>query len=123
MSWTVNIDLIRDWLDEQDEDIVADVLVAVGKLEEEGPTLGRPWVDKIKGSRIHNLKELRPATAAPDSEIRILFVFDPVRQAVLLIAGDKAQGKNGAHKWNGWYRRAIPRAERIYQAYLESKGL
>lgn len=51
--------------------------------------LGRPLVDRITGSRIHNLKELRPGSSA-SSEIRILFVFDPERRAVLLVAGDKA---------------------------------
>ena len=36
---------------------------------------------------------------------RILFCFDPERQAVLLVAGDK-QGK-----WSGWYKAAISLAE------------
>ncbi|WP_438860658.1 type II toxin-antitoxin system RelE/ParE family toxin [Amycolatopsis solani] len=42
----------------------------------------------MQGSRLHNLKELRPASAG-SSEIRILFAFDPVRRAVLLVAGDE----------------------------------
>nr|WP_308301765.1 type II toxin-antitoxin system RelE/ParE family toxin [Frankia umida] len=49
-------------------------------------------VDRIKGSRLHNLKELRPASSGA-SEVRILFVFDPERRAVLLIAGDVAGDK------------------------------
>jgi len=36
----------------------------------------RPLVDRIKGSGLHNLKELRPASAGV-TEVRILFVFDP----------------------------------------------
>jgi hypothetical protein len=35
------------------------------------------------------------------SEIRVLFAFDPRRQAVLLVAGDKAG------QWAAWYKRAI----------------
>lgn len=35
------------------------------------------------GSSLHNLKELRCRS------IRILFIFDDQRQAVLLVAGDK----------------------------------
>jgi hypothetical protein len=71
----------------------------------------RPLVDTLADSRIPNLKELRPPTGAR-TEIRILFVFDPWRSAMLLVAGDKAG------RWKDWYREAIPRAERLYQTYL-----
>ncbi|WP_443067250.1 type II toxin-antitoxin system RelE/ParE family toxin [Streptomyces sp. NBC_01423] len=60
-----------------------------------GPTLGRPLVDRIKGAEQHHMKELRPGSAG-GGEIRILFVFDPMRRAVLLVAGDKAGD------WQGW---------------------
>jgi len=50
---------------------------------------------------LHNLKELRPASAG-SSEIRILFAFDPVRSALLLVAGDKAGN------WKGWYEHTSP---------------
>jgi len=43
------------------------------------------------------MKELRPGSAGR-SEIRVLFVFDPWQQIVLLVAGDKAGD------WRGWYR-------------------
>ncbi|MBF6163383.1 type II toxin-antitoxin system RelE/ParE family toxin [Streptomyces gardneri] len=43
---------------------------------ERGPELGRPLVDRIQSSALHNLKELRPRNPA-GSEIRMLFVFDP----------------------------------------------
>lgn len=49
-------------------------------------------------------------------EIRILYVFDPTRNAVLLVAGDKAG------QWNAWYRRAIPLAEERYEQYLKQEG-
>ncbi|MGW4844562.1 type II toxin-antitoxin system RelE/ParE family toxin [Nocardia brasiliensis] len=84
---------------------------AILLLERAGPAQGRPLVDCIAGSRIANMKELRPGSAG-SSEIRILFVFDPWRSAILLVAGDKA----GA--WRQWYRDAIPRAEKLYDAYL-----
>jgi len=41
-------------------------------LETEGPALGRPTVDRVKGSTFHSMKELRPA----GTSIRILFIFD-----------------------------------------------
>lgn len=80
-------------------------------LAERGPALGRPAVDRISGSSLHNLKELRPGSAGR-TEIRILFIFDPQRQAVLLVAGDKAGN------WTRWYRDAIKLAEDRYARYL-----
>ena len=77
-------------------------------------SLGRPLVDRIKSSILHNLKELRPGSAGT-TEIRILFVFDPTRNAVLLVAGDKAGQRNT------WYRQAIPLAEARYETYLKEK--
>ena len=64
-------------------------MYAIEALAEGGPNLGRPLVDRIKGSSIHNLKELRPGSTGT-TEIRILFAFDPWRSSVLLVAGDKA---------------------------------
>lgn len=87
------------------------VAAAVDLLAEHGPSLGRPLVDSIAGSRLSNLKELRPG-AAGRSEIRILFAFDPTRNAVLLVAGDKA----GA--WKKWYADNVPLAESRYQSWL-----
>jgi hypothetical protein len=40
------------------------VAQAVAALREEGPALGRPLVDRITGSSIHHLKELRPGRLA-----------------------------------------------------------
>jgi hypothetical protein len=63
------------------------------------------------GTAVVRLKELRPGSAG-GSEIRILFAFDPVRRAVLLVAGDKAGN------WQRWYDINIPVAERRYRAHL-----
>ncbi|MER6014552.1 type II toxin-antitoxin system RelE/ParE family toxin [Streptomyces bluensis] len=56
------------------------VEAAFDNLTESGPTLGRPLVDRMHGSRLHNLKELRPASVGR-TEVRILFVGDPERDA------------------------------------------
>ena len=71
--------------------------------------------DTITNSKIANLKELRPGSRGR-SEIRILFVFDPWRSAILLVAGDKAGN------WTKWYARMIPRAEQLYEIYLKERG-
>jgi hypothetical protein len=86
------------------------VAQAVAALREEGPSLGRPLVDRIQGSRIHHLKELRPGSGGR-SEIRVLFAFDPARAALLLLGGDKAGN------WKRWYRENIPLAEQLYLQY------
>ena len=106
---------VRDWLHAlRSGDPVTRRLVAeaIDRLLDEGPVLGRPLVDRIAKSRLHNLKELRPGSSG-SSEVRILFVFDPVRKVVLLIAGDKSG------RWKEWYTEAIPAAEAAYEAYLE----
>lgn len=94
-----------------DPEAAAAVTGAIDLLEAEGPSLGRPAVDRVKGSKRHNLKELRP----PSSSIRILFIFDPLRQAVLLVAGDKSGS------WKQWYVDNIEVAERRYQDWLDDQ--
>ena len=86
------------------------VAQAVAAPREEGPTLGRPLVDRLKGSELHHLKELRPGSRGR-SEIRVIFAFDPARAALLLIGGDKSGN------WDRWYRENIPVAERLYAEY------
>ena len=69
----------------------------VAALREEGPTLGRPLVDRLKATKIHHLKELRPGSKGR-SEIRIIFAFDRTRSALLLLGGDKA---GNWERWKG----------------------
>lgn len=104
-------DTWRAWFDAIDQASQLLVIDAIDRLADAGPALGRPLVDRITGSAIHNMKELRPGSAGR-SELRVLFVFDPWRSVILLIAGDKAGN------WNTWYREAIPQAERLYDEYL-----
>ncbi|MGW6938005.1 type II toxin-antitoxin system RelE/ParE family toxin [Streptomyces xanthophaeus] len=105
---------VAEWFDalaETDWDSAEQVEDAVDALAMFGPTLGRPLVDRIKGAEQHHMKELRPGSSG-GSEIRILFAFDPVRRAVLLVAGDKAGN------WQRWYEVNIPLAEKRYAAHV-----
>lgn len=68
-------------------------------------------VDSIKGSAIHNLKELR-VQSGTNLAVRALFVFDPKRQAIVLVVGDKAG------EWSSWYKENLPLAEERYEEYL-----
>lgn len=85
MSWDVYFaEPAEQWiLGLSDTDFEA-IMAAIELLEEQGPTLGRPAADRIEGSRHHNMKELRSFGA----HLRVLFAFDPKRQAILLVGGD-----------------------------------
>jgi hypothetical protein len=111
---TTQVEAFLDALYESDRDGHRLVNQAILVLERNGPAEGRPLVDTVTASRISNMKELRPPSSG-GSEIRILFVFDPWRSAVLLVAGDKSG------QWNRWYRDAIPEAEYLYETYLKER--
>ncbi|WP_433612754.1 type II toxin-antitoxin system RelE/ParE family toxin [Dactylosporangium sp. CA-139114] len=113
--WTIKTTTdVREWLRSlrrSDEDTFRSVNAALDLLAERGPGLGRPLVDTLQGSSVGNLKELRPRSGR-DVAIRILFVFDPWSQAILLVGGNKAGD------WSGWYKTAIPVAEVAYESWL-----
>jgi hypothetical protein len=70
-------------------------------------------------SYIHNLecyrKPLRPharvAHRRHGRPYRVLYVFDPQRNAVLLIGGDKTGNEQ-------WYETFVPLADRLYERHL-----
>ncbi|GAB3108595.1 hypothetical protein GCM10027160_06760 [Streptomyces calidiresistens] len=114
-EWEIRVtDEILAWINALDEKSKAQVVDAIDRLAEGGPGLGRPLVDRLEGSQVHNLKELRPGSAGR-SEIRLLFVFDPWRSAILLVGGDKSGN------WSTWYRQAISRAEELYVEYVKER--
>jgi hypothetical protein len=97
-SWSVQFHPSFDaWADELEQQDAEALLAAIRILRDAGPTLGRPLVDTIKGSRHANMKELRPGSTGR-TEIRVLFAFDLEREAILLVGGDKS------HDWTGWYK-------------------
>lgn len=89
MSWEVLFDAdFEPEFDELPEPVQDELLAHAKVLEEFGPTLGRPRVDTLKGSRHANMKELR--FNADGGVWRVAFAFDPQRQAILLVCGDKS---------------------------------
>ena len=82
----------------------------VDLLAARGPALKRPVVGEIKGSAYDpQMKEL---VIEQEGSLRVLFIFDPRRSAILLIGGDKTG------TWNDWYRTAIPHADELYAEHL-----
>ena len=101
----------EEWFVALTEDERESVYAMLLLLREHGPQLSRPYADVIHGSRLSNLKELRIQHRG--HPYRVFFVFDPLRQAVILCAGDKTGNDKR------FYREMVPLAEAIYSRYLD----
>ena len=88
-----------------------ELLAQARVVERFGPTTGRPRVDTLKGSKHANMKELR--FDASGGVWRVAFAFDPERNAILLVAGDKS----GTGE-RGFYRRLITIADKRFDVHL-----
>lgn len=84
-------------------------------LKEFGPNLGRPTVDALKGSKYTNMKELRFNWEG--GAWRVAFAFDPRRQAILLVGGDK-----GGADQKRFHKRLIKTADERFGGYLTGKN-
>ena len=116
MTWEVVFDqAFESEFDELPTAVQDELLAHTMVLETFGPTLGRPWVDTLKGSRYPNMKELR--FSASGGVWRIAFAFDPNRQAILLVAGDKA----GVTE-RRFYRQLIRKADDRFFQHLNRLG-
>ncbi|WP_413336577.1 type II toxin-antitoxin system RelE/ParE family toxin [Brevibacterium sp. GP-SGM9] len=109
--WGLDVELIAEWLVTIDDDSRDQVVAELELLRDNGPHLGRPLVDTIVASRHKNMKELRPGSSG-QTELRVLFAFDPARKAILLVAGDKSGN------WKRWYRQNIPIADDLFDDHL-----
>lgn len=108
--WTVLLgNVFEQWLDAQEEGLQEKVFADLLNLQNYGPHLTRPWADSVKGSRYKNMKELRIQYAG--RPIRAFFAFDPVRQAIVLCAGDKRGNKM-------FYERLIRAADDEFSIHL-----
>jgi hypothetical protein len=110
--WTVLFGKVfEQWLLEQEEGLQDKVLADLLNLQKYGPRLPRPYADTVKGSRYNHMKELRIQYAG--RPIRAFFAFDPVRQAIVLCAGDKSNDK-------AFYEKMIRIAEAEFSFHLTS---
>ncbi|HEY2154213.1 MAG TPA: type II toxin-antitoxin system RelE/ParE family toxin [Isosphaeraceae bacterium] len=99
------------WLEDADSGLRVAILAHVELLKERGPHLGRPYVDSVKDSEYSNMKELRVQYRG--DPWRVLFAFDPRREAVLLLGGNKAGDKR-------WYKANVPIADERFRRHLAS---
>ncbi|WP_312423199.1 type II toxin-antitoxin system RelE/ParE family toxin [Epilithonimonas sp.] len=113
--WTVlTTDVFNEWLEQQDETTQEKVLAALVVLQSQGPSLGRPLVDTVYGSKYTNMKELRVQHRG--KPIRAFFAFDPLRQAIVLCIGDKSGNKR-------FYTEMLAIADEQYSLHLKSLGV
>ncbi|WP_207460261.1 type II toxin-antitoxin system RelE/ParE family toxin [Azospirillum sp. SYSU D00513] len=88
-----------------------DLAAAAKVIGERGPSLGRPHVDTLNGSKHANMKELR--FRSHGGVWRVAFAFDPKRNAILLVAGDKS----GVSE-KRFYSTLVATADRRYDDHL-----
>jgi len=112
MNWIVKFhDKFEAEFDELSAEVQDELLAHALLLEKFGPQLGRPWVDTLKGSKHANMKELR--FKSRNGVWRVLFAYDPKRQAILLIAGNKS----GMSEMR-FYKELIKKADERFSNYL-----
>ena len=112
MNWTVEFhEDFEPEFDALPEDVQNKLFAHVSLLETFGSELGRPHVDTLNGSRHSNMKELR--FKAADGVWRVAFAFDPRRNAILLVAGDKSGGSE-----RRFYKQLIKTADARFDAHL-----
>lgn len=112
MAWDVRFheDFESEFADLSE--LVQDELLAHAELLAAlGPQLKRPRADTLSGSKHANMKELR--FDADGGVWRIAFAFDPERNAILLVAGDKS-----GQSQKRFYRQLIAKADERFDAHL-----
>ena len=97
-----------------DAEVRVEMAARLSLLEQFGPSLARPYADTLNASRFSNMKELR--FNAGGGVWRVAYAFDPARQAIVLVAGDKA-GKSQRR----FYDRLIATADDRFDDHF-SKG-
>ncbi len=110
MVEVVATDEFAEWFEDLDEADTKAVVRVVDLLAARGVSLGFPYSSEIKGSR-YALRELRVQSGG--KPLRILYAFDPKRQAVLLLGADKTGTDD-----ERFYEIRIPKAESLWQEYL-----
>jgi hypothetical protein len=82
---------------------------SVDLLARLGVDLKFPYTSGISNSRYPHMRELR--IQHQGRPYRVLYAFDPHRNAVLLIGGDKTGNDR-------WYETFVPLADRLYEQHL-----
>lgn len=110
MGWDVEVtDEFKTWFDGLTEDEQDAIARAIGRLEALGLALGHPHSSQIKGSKHGHMRELRIQVGG--RPFRVFYAFNPKRNAILLIGGDKTGNER-------FYELFVPMADAIYDQHL-----
>ena len=99
----------RVWYESLGDADGAAVYKRVGLLQEKGVSLGHPYSSAIKSSK-YAIRELR--IQSERKHLRVFYAFDPTRNAVLLLGGDKTGKKK-------FYEEFVPKTDKIWAEYLK----
>jgi len=110
MVEVITTDEFVAWYDALDEADTIAVVRVVDLLAARGVSLGFPYSSEIKGSR-YALRELRVQSGG--RPVRILYAFDPKRQALLLLGAEKTGLSD-----ERFYKTYVPQAEALWEEYL-----
>jgi len=105
-------DQFGGWYDALDEGEQDAVIRAVKRLEQLGVQLPFPYSSQIKGAK-NALRELR--VQAKGHVLRIIYAFNPVRQSVLILGGDKTGDDR-------FYSVMVPLADKLWDTYIEEES-
>jgi hypothetical protein len=112
MGEVVTTDEFAEWFAALDDDQRKAVDHIVGLLELKGLALGYPHSSALKGTHVP-FRELRSQRYS--MALRIVYAYDPHRDAVLIIGGDKTGNAR-------FYEEIIPKAEGIWKQYLKERA-
>ncbi len=107
----IGTDEFTTWFESLTDEQAEKIVLVVDMLAEQGVSLLFPYSSKINGSKHSGMRELRTSQAG--DRLRVLYIFDPERQAILLVGGVKTG------KGNRWYETAVRLADRLYDEYLK----
>lgn len=110
MAWEVEYtNGLGEWWKGLNESEQVSVAAGVKLLETLGPRLNFPHSSGIEGSKHHHMRELR--IQHQGEPYRVLYAFNPKRNAILLIGGNKTGNDR-------WYEEYVPKADRLYDEHL-----
>ena len=105
------------WWNVLTEEEQVSISASVTLLEEYGANLPFPHSSGVNDSEHGHMRELR--IQHEGRPYRVLYAFDPIRKAILLIGGDKTGNDR-------WYKEYVPVADKLYNehiAQLKKEGL